>query len=61
VEAIKPDNEPGLEKWLELNRAKSEVWPNITIKKTQPSDADNYRDEKGKFDKYFIDEPGEGD
>ena len=33
VDAIKPDTEPGLEKWLELNREYSEKWPNITSKK----------------------------
>ena len=33
VDAIKPDTEPGLEKWLELNRKYSEKWPNITSKK----------------------------
>ena len=33
VDAIKPDTEPGLEKWLELNRQYSETWPNITAKK----------------------------
>src|SRR5216684_889648 len=32
VDAIKPDTEPGLEKWLELNRQYSESWPNITQK-----------------------------
>jgi ferredoxin len=61
VDAIKPDTEPGLEKWLELNRQYSETWPNITQKKDQPSDADKYRDEKDKFKKYFSAEPGEGD
>ena len=29
VDAIKPDTEPGLEKWLDLNRQYSAVWPNI--------------------------------
>ena len=29
VDAIKPDTEPGLEKWLELNREYAEKWPNI--------------------------------
>ena len=33
VEAIKPDTEPGLEKWLELNAEYAKVWPNITVKK----------------------------
>jgi ferredoxin len=61
VEAIKPDTEPSLEKWLELNRTFSESWPNITAKKPSPCDADDYRDEKGKYEKYFSPEPGEGD
>jgi len=47
--------------WLELNRRYSETWPNITSKKDAPTDADNYRDEKGKFDRYFSPRPGIGD
>ena len=54
VDAIKPDTEPGLEKWLELNRQYSEKWPNITSKKERPADADEFRDEKDKFKKYFL-------
>ena len=61
VDAIKPDTEPGLEKWLELNRQYSETWPNITQKKESPANADDFRDEKDKFKKYFSSEPGEGD
>jgi ferredoxin len=61
VDAIKPDTEPGLEKWLELNRQYSETWPNITAKKEAPANADDFRDEKDKFKKYFSSEPGEGD
>ena len=49
VEAIKPDTEPGLEKWLELNRKYSETWPNITSKKEAPQDADKFRDETGQI------------
>ena len=33
AEAIKPDTEPGLEKWLELNTEYAKSWPNITIKR----------------------------
>ena len=33
AEAIKPDTEPGLEKWLELNAEYAKTWPNITVKK----------------------------
>jgi ferredoxin len=36
VDAIKPDTEPGLEKWLRLNAEYSKVWPNITMKKPPP-------------------------
>ena len=61
VEAIMPDTEPGLEKWLELNREYAEKWPNITAKKDAPKDADDYKDKAGKFDKYFSPKPGEGD
>jgi ferredoxin len=32
VEAIKPDTEPGLSKWLKLNRARSKIWPNVSSK-----------------------------
>ena len=33
AEAILPDTESGLEKWLEVNAAYSAEWPNITRKK----------------------------
>jgi ferredoxin len=44
-----------------VNTEFSKVWPNITVKGTPPSDADSFRDEKGKFEKYFSSEPGSGD
>ena len=55
--AIVPDTEKGMEQWLELNRTYSAQWPNITRKGEAPSDADTFKDEKGKFDKYFNDKP----
>ena len=30
VDAIKPDTEPGIEEWLDINAKYSQVWPNIT-------------------------------
>ena len=60
-EAIVPDTDPQAEAWLELNRGKSEDWPNITRKGTSPADADNFREEKGKYEKYFSDNPGNTD
>ena len=61
VEAIKPDTEPDLEKWLEVNRDFAEKWPNITAHKEPLPGADDFVDEKDKYTKYFSDKPGEGD
>jgi ferredoxin len=60
VEAIVPDTEDGLDKWLELNREYSEKWPNITKKGEGPGDADTYAKEAGKFEKFFSPTPGQG-
>jgi ferredoxin len=61
VDAIKPDTEPGLEKWLQVNAEYAVKWPNITAKKEPPADAKAYEGIADKFDKYFSAEPGEGD
>ena len=53
VEAILPDTESDVEKWVEINREYAEQWPNITRKGETPADADEFKDETGKFDKYF--------
>lgn len=58
VDAIKPDTESNLEKWMELNRQYSETWPNITAKKPALLDADIAKDETDKFEKYFSPNPG---
>ena len=58
AEAIKPDTEPGLEKWLALNAEYAKAWPNITQKKDAPEDAKEFEGVEGKFDKYFSKEPG---
>ncbi|MBX3499941.1 MAG: ferredoxin family protein [Alphaproteobacteria bacterium] len=57
VDAIKPDTDGDLERWLELNREYAAKWPNITRKGTQPDDADEFKDLDGKFDKFFSPEP----
>ena len=36
VDAIVSDTEPGSEKWLEVNKKYSEIWPNINEKKIPP-------------------------
>jgi len=62
IEAILPDTDDEADKWLELNTKYSTgPWPNITRKRDELADADTFKDEKGKFEKYFSAEPGEGD
>ena len=61
AEAIFPDTENGLEQWLELNAKYSAEWPNLTSKRDTPPDADDFKGEEGKFEKYFSPEPGQGD
>lgn len=61
ADAIKPDTESGLDKWLQINTEYAEKWPNITAKKEPPADAKAFDGEAGKFEKYFSAEPGEGD
>ena len=53
VDAIKADTEEGSEKWLEINKKYSEVWPNITQKKDPPQDYKDFENEENKFEKYF--------
>ena len=59
VDAIKPDTEPGLEKWLSINTEYAKLWPNITLKKEPPADAKEWQ---GVADKgqYFSPNPGDG-
>jgi ferredoxin len=61
VDAIRPDTEPDTEQWVGFNLKFSELWPNITIKRDPPADADKYDGESGKLEKYFSEAPGEGD
>ena len=61
AEAIKPDTEDGLEKWLEVNTKFADIWPNITLKKDAPADADDFLKQTDKFDKFFSEAPGEGE
>ena len=53
INAIVPDTENGSEKWLELNKKYSEIWPNISQKKDPPKDNEKYKNEENKFEKYF--------
>ena len=61
AEAILSDIEPGAEQWLELNARFAKEWPEVTVKHDAPPDADEFKGEPGKFDRYFSPDPGEGD
>ncbi len=57
VEAILPDTEGDLSKWVEHNRVYSEQWPNITRIGTPPADADDWKDVPDKM-QHFSSNPG---
>lgn len=59
ADAIEPETDENV-KWLEMNREYSAKWPNITVRNDALPDADAFKDEKDKFDKYFSDKPGAG-
>jgi ferredoxin len=61
VEAIKPDTEPGVEKWLKVNADFAKSWSNITTKKEPPADAKDWEGVANKFEEHFSANPGSGD
>ena len=58
IDAIVPDTDSDTEKWVEINKKYAEVWPNITKKGIPPEDADDFKNIKNKFEKYFSEKPG---
>ena len=60
VDAIKPDTQPGLEKWLGTNAEFARVWPNITKKREPPLDWKEWEGKPGK-EVFFSPNPGQGD
>ena len=60
ADAIRPDTEPDLEKWVELNRKYAMMWPNIYTKSDPMENAAERDGESGKLEKYFSEAPGEG-
>ncbi len=61
ADAIRPDTEPNLEPWLELNTKYALIWPVITQQRDPDPDAEKHDGEEGKLAKYFSEKPGEGD
>ena len=58
VDAILPDTEPDMEKWVEFNRKYSEIWPVITEKKDPPNDAKEWEKIENKYENHFSQKPG---
>jgi ferredoxin len=54
VDAIVPGTEDVDGKWLALNAHYAAQWPNITVRGEPPEDADAYRGEKDKFERYVA-------
>lgn len=52
VNAIVPDNEPGLDVvlWLDINKRLSAKWPSITKRKPALPDAEEWNNKPGKLD-----------
>ncbi|MCZ2328803.1 ferredoxin FdxA [Bartonella sp. F02] len=61
AEAIKPDTEPGLEQWLELNLKYAAQWPNLTTQKDPLPQAKEMDGIPNKLEKYFSENPGSGE
>jgi len=59
IEAIIPDNLDEGTKWLDVNEKYSQIWPNITTKKTPPADAKDWEGVENKFEKYFSEKGAE--
>ena len=59
ADAIRPDTEPDMEKWVEFNRKYSEMWPVIITKKDPLPTAEEMDGKEGKME-LFSEAPGEG-
>ena len=53
IDVIHSDTEDSMEKWAEINRTYSEIWPVIAEKKEAPSDSKEWENVENKFEQYF--------
>ena len=60
AEAILPDTDDGLEKWLEFATRFSSEWPNITRKGESPADGPEWDGKPNKVE-LLSENPGKGD
>ena len=62
INAIQPDTDQGTDDWVKINTKYSNLWPNITKKRTEdvPQDQEKWRTATGKV-QYLSEKPGKGD
>lgn len=60
ADAIRPDTEPGLEKWVDFNRKYALKWPVLTVRRDPLPNAAARDGEKDKLSTRFSEAPGEG-
>lgn len=61
IDAIKPDTEEGMDKWVEINRRYAAQWPVLTYKKDALPEAEEFKDKPNKFQDWFSPNAGDGD
>ena len=61
IDAIHSDADDGMDKWVEINRKYSEIWPNITKMKKPPADSEKWKGVENKFEKFFSEKPGDNE
>lgn len=62
IDAIKPDTDDTADGfWLQVNTKYSAIWPNITRMGAPPPDADDFKSQTEKFERFFSEEPGNSD
>ena len=60
ADAIRPDTESDMDKWVAFNRKYALLWPVITTKRDALPDHEQRDGEENKLEKYFSEEPGKG-
>ena len=58
ADAIRPDTDEDMAKWVDFNRKYSEDWPVIITKKDEKHEAEERDGEEGKLKKYFLEAAG---
>jgi ferredoxin len=58
--AIVPASKPEAQRWLELNARMSAVWPQMLDRRADFEDADLYKNQPAKYEKFFTENAQSG-